>query len=172
MNGDPSPANGTTTRLLGRTHLAPPTPRQVGFAVGGALIVLGGLVAAVTNPLHLERGSWLAAYLVLIGGVAQCIMSTQNRLAAAPLTARGRRWMLLALWNGGNALIIVGSLASAAWISVTGGIVLWAALVLAVDGTRHARRRAAAILLRTLYGVLAVSVVIGVVLAALRVAAG
>jgi hypothetical protein len=155
--------------VLDRSAVAVPTPRQVGFTLGVALIVAGGLLAAATAPLQLERGSWLAAYLVLVGGVAQCVMSTQNRLAEAPLTRRGRRWSLLALWNGGNALIIVGTLASTLWLSIVGAIALLGALVLALDGTQHARRRSAAIGLRILYLALAVSVGIGVALTAIRV---
>ena len=40
-------------------------------AVALLCVVAGGLVAAVTGPLRLEHGSWAAAYLVLVGGVAQ-----------------------------------------------------------------------------------------------------
>ncbi|GAC1387204.1 MAG: hypothetical protein NVSMB43_26700 [Pseudarthrobacter sp.] len=36
-------------------------PERAGYALGVGFIVLGGLVAAVTGPLHLDRGSWLAA---------------------------------------------------------------------------------------------------------------
>ena len=169
MIGHSAAVDGGVTRHVDPMPIAPPAPRQVGFAAGVALIVLGGLIAAVTGPLHLERGSWLAAYLVLVAGVAQCVMSTQNRLIGAPLTSRRRRWMLLLLWNGGNALIITASLASTVWVSAVGGFVLFAALALAVDGTRHPRRRGAAVLLRILYAALAVSVVIGVALTGRRV---
>ena len=44
------------------------------LVAGAASIVLGGLVAAVTGPLELEHGSWAAAYLVLVSGVAQWVM--------------------------------------------------------------------------------------------------
>ena len=39
--------------------------------VGSVCIVAGGLVAAVSRPSGFELGSWLAAYLVLVGGVAE-----------------------------------------------------------------------------------------------------
>jgi hypothetical protein len=168
--GESSAATGDAEQHPERAAVPPPSPRQVGFTTGVALIVLGGLIAAVTGPLDLDRGSWLAAYLVLVGGVAQCVISTQHRLAAAPLTPRGRRWMLLLLWNTGVVIVIVGSLTSAPWVGAIGGVALLAALVLAMDGTRHARRRVVAILLRILYAALAVSVVIGVALTALRAA--
>ena len=32
---------------------------------------LGGAVAAVSDPFSFEQGSWLAAFLVLVGGVVQ-----------------------------------------------------------------------------------------------------
>ncbi|MCE5292393.1 MAG: hypothetical protein LLG14_24605, partial [Nocardiaceae bacterium] len=47
--------------------------------LGMSQVILGGLVAAVTRPLALTHGSWLAAYLVLVGGVAQY---TMGRVAA------------------------------------------------------------------------------------------
>lgn len=147
-------------------------PSRMGFAIGVALIVLGGLVAAVTGPLALTRGSWLAAFLVLVGGVAQCVISVQSRLAEAPLPPRARGWMLVLLWNAGAAIVIAGSLASMPWVTAAGGLALVAALALAADGIRRPRRRGAAVLLRLLYAALAVSVVIGVALTALRVAAG
>ena len=43
-------------------------------ATGIGSVVLGGLVAAVTEPLDLTHGSWVAAYLVLVGGVGQGAM--------------------------------------------------------------------------------------------------
>ena len=43
-------------------------------ATGICSVALGGLVAAVAQPLDLAHGSWLAAYLVLVGGVAQGAM--------------------------------------------------------------------------------------------------
>ena len=80
--------------------------------IGGSFVVLGGLVAAVTGPLGLEHGSWLAAYLVLVCGVAQFAIGTAQSgqgLGAKPMPwARG--WVQLTCLNLGNVAVIVGTL--------------------------------------------------------------
>ena len=111
---------------------------RVGYRIGVASIVVGGLVAAITGPLHLEKGSWLAAYLVLIGGVALCVLSRQHRyLRMAPASPR-QAWVLLVLWISGNTLVIAGALASLALVTDAGGLALCAALALALWQTRGA----------------------------------
>jgi hypothetical protein len=139
-------------------------PERTGYAAGVGFIVLGGLVAAVTGPLHFDRGSWLAAYLVLVCGVAQCAIGRQRPvLGAAPLPA-ARQWVLFGCWNVGNA----GALVSIPVITDAGGLLLAAGLVLAVAGTRQARRPGVALLVRAFYLVLLVSIPVGLVLAHLR----
>lgn len=143
-------------------------PERVGYAAGVGFIVLGGLVAAVAGPLHFDRGSWLAAYLVLVCGVAQCAISNQRRiLRAAPLRP-AQRWVLFGSWNIGNALVVAGALASIPVITDAGGLLLVAGLVLAGAGTRHAQRPIAVALLRAFYLVLVVSIPVGLVLSHLR----
>lgn len=44
-------------------------PATILTATGVGCVVLGGVIAAVTGPLDLAHGSWLAAYLVLVGMV-------------------------------------------------------------------------------------------------------
>ena len=39
--------------------------------IGSLCTIAGGLVAAVTRPTGFVLGSWTAAFLVLVGGVAQ-----------------------------------------------------------------------------------------------------
>ena len=60
---------------------APARERLACVAVASALIVAGGLVAAVDGAAPFAHGSWLAAYLVLVGGVAQL---HPTRLAGQP----------------------------------------------------------------------------------------
>ncbi|WP_445154723.1 hypothetical protein ACTWLI_00130 [Arthrobacter sp. Hor0625] len=145
-------------------------PERLGYAAGVGFIVLGGLVAAVAGPLHFDRGSWLAAYLVLVCGVAQCAISSQSRiLGAAPLPP-AQRWALFGCWNTGNALVIVGALVSIPLITDAGGLLLVAGLALAGAGTRHSQRLMMALLLRAFYLVLVVSVPVGLVLSHLRAA--
>lgn len=143
-------------------------PERVGYAAGVGYIVLGGLVAAVAGPLHFDRGSWLAAYLVLVCGVAQCAISNQRRiLSAAPLRP-AQQWALLGCWNIGNALVVAGALVSIPVITDAGGFALVAGLVLAGAGTRHAKRPIAVVLLRAFYLVLVASIPVGLVLSHLR----
>jgi hypothetical protein len=44
------------------------------LASSGVLIVAGGAVAAVNSAAPFGHGSWLAAYLVLVGGVSQVVL--------------------------------------------------------------------------------------------------
>ncbi|MDQ0757112.1 hypothetical protein [Arthrobacter sp. B3I4] len=152
----------------GRTTGTARVPERIAYAAGVGFVVLGGLVAAVAGPLQFERGSWLAAYLVLVCGVAQCAISSQRRvLRTAPLRP-ATLWMLFGCWNIGNALVIAGSLATIPVITDAGGILLVAGLVLAGAGTRQAQRPVAAVLLRIFYVVLAVSIPVGLYLSYLR----
>jgi hypothetical protein len=60
---------------------APARERLAFVAVASALIVAGGLVAAVNGAAAFAHGSWLAAYLVLVGGVAQLHPTRLGRAA-------------------------------------------------------------------------------------------
>ncbi|MGO1968418.1 hypothetical protein, partial [Corynebacterium casei] len=88
--------------------------------IGGVFVLLGGAVAAVTSPLGIEKGSWLAAYLVLVAGVPVYLV---GQFIAHWLAGRGG-WALLIGWNLGNAAVIVGSLLSLPLLVDVGGIVL------------------------------------------------
>lgn len=144
------------------------TAAHVGYGIGVGCIVLGGLIAAVTGPMQLEKGSWLAAYLVLIGGVAMCVLSLQHHYidVAAP-TAR-RQWAVTGLWSLGNVLVVTGALTSNALLTDAGGIVLWVVLVIALLNSRGARRVWVAWALRALYVILIMSIPIGLILTHLR----
>ncbi len=106
------------------------------IALGGVQVVAGGLVAAVTGPLDLSRGSWLAAYLVLVGGVAQYVMGSVGTgldLGVAPWA-----WVQPVGWNVGNAGVVTGTLADEPLIVDAGAVVLLVALVTALASTRGA----------------------------------
>lgn len=145
------------------------SPERVGYGAGVACIVLGGLVAAVAEPLQLDRGSWLAAYLVLVCGIAQSVMSIQQHLLAT--TPPARSWTWLASWNSGNLLVIFGALARIPLLADLGGILLGYALAVALTRTRGANRRFRAILFRLAYAVLLASILVGLVLTHLRAVA-
>jgi hypothetical protein len=153
-----------------------PNPATVLTAIGVCSVVLGGLVAAVTGPLDLAHGSWLAAYLVLVGGVTQCAMGQLRRPEVIP--PRGS-WAQIGCWNVGNALVIGGTLAGAPLAVDLGSALLVIALAIAFRAARPGAGSATSLaaggvsalighVYRTLLLVLAVSIPVGVALAHLR----
>lgn len=136
-------------------------------AVGVASVVAGGLVAAVTSPLALAHGSWLAAYLVLVGGVGQVAMGSARLLAAGP-AVRSLGWAQLAAWNIGNALVMVGTLVTLPALVDVGGLACVMALGIALLHARSLRRSLLAWAYRAVLVVLLVSVPVGLVLAHVR----
>lgn len=134
----------------------------------GALSVLaGGLVAAVTGPLELYRGSWLAAYLVLVCGVAAWIIGLfqlrHNRVSQGRL-----QWFELASWCLGNALVILGTLVAMPGLVYTGSGFLTIALV---SFLRHSLRWTPSRQVwgyRVVLAVLMASVPVGMLLSFLR----
>lgn len=108
-----------------RSRWSPATP----FVVGSAFaVVAGGLVAAVTGPMALARGSWLAAFLVLVLGVAQLgLLWGLAELAESP---RSRREIARAAvpWNLGGVLVMAGTLAGSVWVVAVGSAMVLFAL--------------------------------------------
>lgn len=141
------------------------------LVLGSAAVVLGGLVAAVTGPLRLAHGSWLAAFLVLVLGVAQIVLGAGGAyLPSAPGGGRGGAVTALAAWNAGNLLVVAGTFAGAVWLVALGSVLVLVALAAfawAVGMPRGSRRgRAAAY--QVFVVLLAVSVAIGMVLSVAR----
>lgn len=141
---------------------------RTGTGLALAFVIAGGLVAAVTGPLHLTKGSWLSAYLVLVAGVALGLLARQPRIIEAPTPPPGRGWAVIWLWIAGNALVVIGALASAPILTDIGGVALAVVLVLALIATRSARRTALAWVLRAAYVILIVSIPVGLTLTHLR----
>lgn len=140
------------------------------FTVGGCCIVAGGLVAAITGPLALTSGSWVAAYLVLVCGVAQCAFGiAQRAFARHPLSA-GTFWVELACWNIGSGAVIAGTLVRESIVVDIGGALLVVALVLLMRAVSPSPtpRRALLWIYRVLIIVLLVSIPIGLTLATIR----
>jgi hypothetical protein len=151
--------------------------------------VLGGLAAAATGPLQLAQGSWLAAYLVLVGGVAQYVLGRVpawfgDRIAGGSIASQ------VVAWNAGNAAVIAGTIGGVPYLADAGGLALLFVLVNRIVGVlRHhpaaagtADRRgiltgrlprrlviAARVIYIALLFLLAVSIPIGLVLAHVRV---
>ena len=143
---------------------------RVTYSVGVCLIVLGGLVAAVTGPLTLELGSWLAAYLVLVCGVAQCIFAIGHTALGTAAPPAWEAWVRFATWNLGNLLVIVGALLRLPVIADIGAVPLMVALVLTLRSTLYAQRRLPAVVYRGVLLVLIVSVPIGLALSHIKAA--
>lgn len=156
-----------------------PRPGDVLTATGICCVVLGGLVAAATGPLDLARGSWLAAYLVLVGGVAQWAMGRARTRSSDVTQSRRWGWTQLCCWNLGNAAVIGGTLAGEPLLVDTGSVLLVVALAIALHTARPAAgaparpvaARVPAVVdwaYRALLLVLAVSIPVGMVLSHLR----
>ncbi|AZI57613.1 hypothetical protein EH165_05040 [Nakamurella antarctica] len=148
-------------------------PAVVLAGIGWCCIILGGLVAAVTSPLALEHGSWLAAYLVLVAGLAQYVMGAVRRLYRHEAGTQRGGWAQAGAWNLGNVGVITGVLVSAPLLVDLGSVLLVIALAIALraDWGRPDSPRQVTVVdwtYRTLLLVLAVSIPIGIVLAHLR----
>lgn len=143
-------------------------PTAVSYAVGVVFVVVGGLIAAFTSPLDLAKGSWLAAYLVLVCGVAQAALGRwQESLTLRPVATR--LWtMQFAGWNIGNALVVIGTLQHLPFLVDTGGLLLFGVVVSAAWMLRGGATRSWGWAYGALLLVLAVTIPIGLVLAHLR----
>ena len=133
--------------------------------LGGALVVAGGLVAAINSATPFAHGSWLAAYLVLVAGVSQVLLGV-GRLAL--LVREPPRRLIraqLLLWNAGSVAVPAGVLADAALPVTAGSAALLAALACFAAGVRGVPLRAGAVAYHALIVALAGSVIVGSALA-------
>lgn len=138
--------------------------------IGLVCIVMGGLVAAVTSPLGLQHGSWAAAYLVLVGGVAQGGLGIGQHFLAPRAPDKRVVGVELAAWNSGGLAVIGGTVVGNPWIVDLGGLLLAVALICMIAVTRDARpgSRVLAWGYRILLAVIIISIPIGLTLAHLR----
>lgn len=161
----PSAAHTTDDVLLARWIEA-----RAFCVIGGVAVVAGGVVAAVTRPLDFDLGSWVAAFLVLVGGVGQIALGGgQSWLVAARTPGHVVRAELLT-WNLGSVLTIVGTLVEVPAVTTVGGVLLAVALALFFNATRESSGspRWLRLLYRGFVGAVLISIPIGLVLAFLR----
>ena len=172
----PFPAHGPVRVGSNGPALGLGRPGRVLAAVGTGCVVLGGLVAAATGPLRLAEESWLAAYLVLVGGVSQYAIGRVPTLVAAAPTPGRWGWAQIVCWNLGNVAVVTGTLIATPALVDVGAAFLAAGLVIAwlvvrrIDVTK-ARSRAVRVGCRAYRGLLLLllaSLPIGVLLAHLR----
>lgn len=140
------------------------------LVAGGISIILGGLVSAVSRPLAWDLGSWAAAYLVLVGGVAQIGLGGGQAWIADdapdPVTAYGQ----VALWNLSVMATLAASLLGVPALTTVSGVATVAALAWFLIATRRVRPgpRWSAWVFRTVVGVVLVSTPVGVALSWIR----
>lgn len=110
------------------------------FVVAGTIsVIAGGLIAALTRPTGFTLGPWVAAYLVLVGGVAQIALGGgQALLAERPPPAALVR-LEFVVWNLAVAAVLVGTLVPVVTVTMVGGVVTGGALVLFLGGVRRVR---------------------------------
>lgn len=141
--------------------------------IGVLCVVAGGILAAVSAPAPSEGASWAAAYLVLVGGIAQIAFGFGQAAFNSTSPARAVVVQLVA-WNVGNACVIAGTFAGRTAVVDVGGVLLLAALLLLVPGLRRpaaALSRAGRGLLwayRAVVVLLVISIPVGLILARLR----
>lgn len=143
--------------------------------VGGAAIVLGGLVAAVTGPLQLTHGSWLAAFLVLVVGVAQIVLGAGAWLLPGRPPPRRAAWVSALTWTMASSGVVAGTLLSQFWLVALGCLGVLVALwrfdrrVATADATDGQQGQTGWTLgYRALVWLLAISGLVGLVLSATR----
>ena len=79
--------------------------RAVPFAVISSIgIIGGGIAAAVTGPTDWKRGSWVAAFLVLVVGVGQIGIASGQALLACGPSANGNMAMTMRSGNRDHQL--------------------------------------------------------------------
>ena len=138
------------------------------FVAGGVAIIAGGLTAAVTGPTGWERGSWVAAFLVLVAGVAQIGLGVGSALLTAQQTSARLAGAECVLWSIGCAVVIAGTLASSPVAVTVGSVPLFAVLAMSIASSGSAQRSHFALAYRALLTVLLVSLPVGIALAWLR----
>lgn len=141
--------------------------RLVFVAVAAFMVIAGGVVAAVNGAAHFANGSWLAAYLVLVGGVAQFVLGLGCLLLPEANYSTDLRRAQLVLWNVGTLAVAGGVIGNVFGVVLAGSVVTAAGLVCfaAASGPLRDPGRRRVLVYRVLIGLLVISVLIGGTLA-------
>lgn len=111
-------------------------------AVGTVCTIAGGLVAAVSRPTNFGHGPWLAAYLVLVGGVGQIGLGAGQALLAGRVPSQGVVRVEVVSWNAGLLGVIIGTLVPSPLLTTVGSAATALALTLFVRSVRTPGRLA------------------------------
>lgn len=143
--------------------------RSLPLLIAGTVsVVAGGLVAAVTGPTEWSDGSWVAAFLVLVAGVAQFGIGASQAFLAVTAPTVACVAAQVVMWNIGCATVIAGTLLSSPATVAIGSSPLLAGLVMSMVAIRDqfgAQRSVVLVGYRLLLLVVLASVPIGVALA-------
>lgn len=101
-------------------------------------ILAGGLIAGVVAHAPTRPLVWMAAYLVLVVGLAQAVLGAGQ--AWLPVHLPSRRWRIVEwlLLNAGNAGVIIGTLCVSSVVVSAGTAMFAAALIAFLLGVRDA----------------------------------
>lgn len=143
------------------------------FVMGIIGIVGGGIAAAVTGPTGWDHGSWFAAFLVLVVGVAQFGLGIGQAALAPTIPTRSVIIGEYLAWNLGSAAVIAGTFLASPVVVTGGSLVFLGALALAAVAVRghsglEGRTRLFLVAFRVLLVLLLVSTPIGIVLSWVR----
>lgn len=130
-------------------------------------VTAGGFVAAVTRPTGFDLGPWVAAYLVLVGGVAQGALGVGQAWLRRSAPSLRLVMAEAVTWGLGVAGTLIGQLAQAPLVTTAGGVATAVALVMflrSVSGSAGAPRWLS-LAYRGCIAIVLVSTPIGLVLA-------
>jgi len=124
------------------------------------------LIAAVSGLSAWDHGSWVAAFLVLVTGVAQIGLGLSQAQLAAFAPTVGFTAVECALWNGGCLAVVAGTLLSNPVTVTIGSALLVATLGMSTFAVRGSGSQPLLLVLyRALLIVLLVSIPSGTALA-------
>lgn len=140
------------------------------LAFGAMGVIGGGVVAAVSGPTGFELGSWVAAYLVLVVGVAQIALGAGLAWLPGEVVSETPRTTLATGWNLASVAVVAGTLISAPALTSIGGLVIAASLVGFVVAVTRSRPEMSgwALLYRALALFVLLSTPVGLLLAWIR----
>jgi hypothetical protein len=141
------------------------------FVVLGTVGALaGGLVSAAAALAPSRDAAWAAAYLMLVGGLAQTGLGLGRALLARGTPVGTRTVAELVSWNVGDVAVLAGGLLGSTALAGAGGLLLVAALALLAWEARGVagRPRWPLHAFRGLVALLVVSIAAGLVLAQFR----
>lgn len=165
MSGEPGQEARTSGAITGEHWRA----MRDFVLVGTAAVVAGGLVSAVTGPTGFADGSWVAAYLVLVAGVAQVGLGGGQALLGDRMVSGRRRGTQLLTYNAANLAVLAGTLTGSVVVVAAGGGLLLISLALFLTAVRRSRTHPWYLAFyRLVIALLVVSVPVGVLLSVLR----